>query len=56
MKKDYSITLFYCVKSVVLLSAAIYAAAIGLDSVNMLLCAGLLSLAAIPLFAFLESK
>ena len=56
MKKDYSITMFYCVKSLVLMSAAVYAAAIGLHDVDMLLCAGLLSMLAIPLFAFLESK
>jgi len=55
MSKDYSITIFYCAKSFVLLVATIYASATGLDS-GTLATVGALSLAAIPLFAFLESR
>jgi hypothetical protein len=53
MKKDYSITVFYCFKSLVLLSAAVYATVTGLDN-SLFVTTGLMSLAAIPLFAYFE--
>ena len=55
MKRDYSITIFYCAKSFVLLAAAGYATIAGLDS-GLFVTTGALSFAAIPLFAFLESR
>jgi len=55
MKKDYSITVFYCFKSVLLLSAAVYATATGLDN-SLFVITGLMSLLAVPLFACLEHK
>jgi hypothetical protein len=55
MQKDYSITMFYCVKTFVCLAATVYATVTGLDS-TMLATVGFLSMLAIPLFAFLESK
>jgi uncharacterized membrane protein len=55
MKKDYSITMFYCVKTFICFAATVYATVTGLDS-TALVTVGLLSMLAIPLFAFLESK
>jgi hypothetical protein len=55
MSKDYSITMFYCIKTFVCLAATVYATVTGLDS-TMLATVGGLSMLAIPLFAWLESK
>jgi hypothetical protein len=55
MQKDYSITMFYCVKTFVCLAATVYATVTGLDG-TMLATVGFLSMLAIPLFAWLESK
>jgi len=55
MTKDYSFTWFYAVKTLLMFSAVLWAYCIGQD-ITALSIVGMLSMLAVPLFYWLESK
>lgn len=55
MTKDYSFTWFYVTKTLLMFSAVLWAYCIGQD-ITALSIVGMLSMLAVPLFYWLESK